>query len=145
MLQEVMQFFSRHTLLSFIWIALLVAVIVLTFKGLFSKTKNISRTEAISLINKENAVCVDIRSRDEFRKGHIIDSINLTPSEIKSNNIAELEKYKSQLVIVVSPSGIEGAKPAESLIKLGFEKVFILKDGLSGWSGENLPLAKGKK
>ncbi|NAU77681.1 rhodanese-like domain-containing protein, partial [Klebsiella pneumoniae] len=40
MLQEVMQFFSRHTLLSFIWIALLVAVIVLTFKGLFSKTKN---------------------------------------------------------------------------------------------------------
>ncbi|MGP7975322.1 rhodanese-like domain-containing protein, partial [Proteus mirabilis] len=109
MLQEVMQFFNRHTLLSFIWIALLVAVIVLTFKGLFSKTKNISRTEAISLINKENAVCVDIRSRDEFRKGHIIDSINLTPSEIKSNNIAELEKYKSQPVIVVSPSGIEGA------------------------------------
>ncbi|WP_193016652.1 rhodanese-like domain-containing protein [Proteus sp. FME41] len=145
MLQEVMQFFNRHTLLSFVWVALLVAVIVLTFKGLFSKTKNISRTEAISLINKENAVCVDIRSRDEFRKGHIIDSINLTPSEIKSNNIAELEKYKSQPVIVVSPSGIESAKPAESLIKLGFEKVFILKDGLSGWSGENLPLAKGKK
>ncbi|MBH8273899.1 rhodanese-like domain-containing protein, partial [Acinetobacter baumannii] len=26
----------------------------------------------------------------------------------------------------------------------GFEKVTMLKDGISGWSGENLPLVRGK-
>ncbi len=33
---------------------------------------------------------------------------------------------------------------AELLNKAGFERVFTLKEGISGWSGENLPLARGK-
>ncbi|MDI4740096.1 hypothetical protein MJN54_29650, partial [Salmonella enterica subsp. enterica serovar Kentucky] len=30
------------------------------------------------------------------------------------------------------------------LTKAGFEKVFVLKEGVAGWSGENLPLVRGK-
>ena len=145
MIQEIMQFVSRNMLLSLVWIALLVAVVVMTFKGLFSKTKVIARSQAITLINKEEAVVVDLRSRDDFRKGHIIDSINLTPSEIKENNLGELEKHKQKPVIIVSASGMESGKPAEQLVQQGFEKVFVLKEGISGWAGENLPLARGKK
>lgn len=105
----------------------------------------ITRAQAIALINKEEAVVVDLRTRDDFRKGHIIDSINLTPSEIKDNNLGELDKHKQKPVIVVSASGMESGKPAEHLVQHGFEKVFILKEGIAGWSGENLPLARGKK
>ncbi|WP_043892621.1 rhodanese-like domain-containing protein [Providencia sneebia] len=145
MMQEIMQFVSRNMLLSLVWIVLLVAVVVMTFKGMFSKSKVITRAQAITLINKEEAVIVDLRSRDDFRKGHIIDSVNLTPSEIKDNNLGELEKYKQKPVIVVSANGMEAGKPAEHLAQHGFEKVFILKEGIAGWSGENLPLARGKK
>ncbi|HDN2512281.1 MULTISPECIES: rhodanese-like domain-containing protein [Providencia] len=145
MIQEIMQFVSRNMLLSLVWIALLVAVVVMTFKGLFSKTKVIARSQAITLINKEEAVIVDLRSRDDFRKGHIIDSINLTPSEIKDNNLGELDKHKQKPVIIVSASGMESNKPAEQLVQHGFEKVFVLKEGIAGWAGENLPLARGKK
>ncbi|MBU5542152.1 rhodanese-like domain-containing protein, partial [Pluralibacter sp. S10_ASV_43] len=28
--------------------------------------------------------------------------------------------------------------------KAGFENVTVLKEGISGWSGENLPLVRGK-
>ena len=70
MLQEIMPFVSRHPILSPAWIALLVAVIVMTFKSRFSKVKEIARGEAIRLINKEEAVVVDTRSRDDFRRGH---------------------------------------------------------------------------
>ncbi len=94
MLQEIMQFISRNTILSLVWIALLVAVIVMTAKSAFSKCKEITRAQAIHLINKEDAVVVDLRSRDDFRKGHIIGSVNLIPSEIKDNNLGELEKHK---------------------------------------------------
>ncbi|KAA1194787.1 rhodanese-like domain-containing protein [Photorhabdus heterorhabditis] len=145
MLQEIMQFINQNMILSLAWIALLVAVIVTTARGFFSKTKEITRVQAINLINKEEAIVVDLRSREDFRKGHIIGSINLTPSEIKDSNLAELEKHKGQPVIVVSANGTESRTPAENLIRAGFEHVCSLKEGLAGWTGENLPLARGKK
>lgn len=67
-MQEIMQFVGRHPILSIAWIALLVAVLFTTFKGLTSKVKVITRGEATRLINKEDAVVVDLRQRDDFRK-----------------------------------------------------------------------------
>lgn len=107
-MQEIMQFVGRHPILSIAWIALLVAVLVTTFKSLTSKVKVITRGEATRLINKEDAVVVDLRQRDDFRKGHIAGSINLLPSEIKANNVGELEKHKDKPVIVV-----DGCKRAD--------------------------------
>ncbi|KEY56500.1 rhodanese-like domain-containing protein [Serratia sp. DD3] len=144
MLQEIMLFVSRNTILSLAWVALLIAVIVMTFKSRFSKVKEIGRGQATLMINKEDAVIVDIRSRDDFRKGHIANAINLTASEIKSGSFGELEKHKAQPVIVVCANGTTSRASAENLSKAGFENVYTLKDGITGWSGENLPLARGK-
>lgn len=119
-MQEIMQFVGRHPILSIAWIALLVAVLVTTFKSLTSKVKVISRGEATRLINKEDAVVVDLRQRDDFRKGHIAGSINLLPSEIKANNVGELEKHKDKPVIVVDGSGLQCQEPANALTKAGF-------------------------
>ncbi|MFX0126657.1 rhodanese-like domain-containing protein [Klebsiella pneumoniae] len=143
-MQEIMQFIGRHPVLSIAWIALLGAVVFTTFKGLMSKDKVITRGEATRLINKEDAVVVDLRQRDDFRKGHIAGAINLLPSDIKANNVGELEKHKSQPIIVVDGSGMQAQEPASALNKAGFEKVFVLKEGIAGWSGENLPLVRGK-
>lgn len=144
MLQEIMPFVSKHPILSLAWIALLVAVIVMTFKSRFSKVKDITRGEATRLINKENAVVVDTRSREDFRKGHIANAINLTASEIKSGSLGELEKHKSQPIIVTCANGTASRAPAESLSAAGFANVSTLKDGVAGWSGDNLPLVRGK-
>lgn len=106
-MQEIMQFVGRHPILSIAWIALLVAVLFTTFKGLMSKVKVITRGEATRLINKEDAVVVDLRQRDDFRKGHIAGATNLLPSEIKANNVGELEKHKDKPLIVVDGSGMQ--------------------------------------
>lgn len=143
-MQEIMQFVSRHPVLSIAWIALLAAVLFTTFKSLTSKVKVITRGEATRLINKEDAVVVDLRQRDDFRKGHIAGSTNLLPSEIKANNFGELEKHKNKPVIVVDGSGMQCQDSATALIKAGLEQVSVLKDGVAGWSGENLPLVRGK-
>lgn len=143
-MQEIMQFVSRHPVLSIAWIALLVAVLFTTFKGLASKVKVITRGEATRLINKEDAVVVDLRQRDDFRKGHIAGSINLLPAEVKANNVGELEKHKTKPVIVTDGSGMQAQESANALIKAGFEQVYVLKEGIAGWSGENLPLVRGK-
>ena len=123
---------------------LLAAVLFTTFKGLTSKIKVITRGEATRLINKEDAVVVDLRQRDDFRKGHIAGAINLLPAEIKANNVGELEKHKAQPIIVVDGTGMQAQESASLLHKAGFENVSVLKEGISGWSGENLPLVRGK-
>ncbi|RPH31093.1 rhodanese-like domain-containing protein [Buttiauxella warmboldiae] len=143
-MQEIMQFVGRHPILSLAWVALLAAVLFMTFKSLTSKVKVITRGEATRLINKEDAVVVDVRSRDDYRKGHIANSLNVLPADIKSGNFGELEKHKAQPVIVVCGNGISSQESAALLTKAGFEKVTLLKEGIAGWSGENLPLVRGK-
>ena len=143
-MQEIMQFVSRHPILSIAWVALLGAVLFTTFKSLTSKVKVISRGEATRLINKEDAVVVDIRQRDDFRKGHIASALNVLPNEIKANNTGELDKHKAQPIIVVDGNGMSAQESANALLKAGFERVYVLKDGVAGWSGENLPLVRGK-
>ncbi|MCL2893534.1 rhodanese-like domain-containing protein [Brenneria tiliae] len=143
-MQEIMPFISKHPILSVAWVALLVAVIVLTVKSKFSKVKDVARGEAIQLINKEDAVIVDIRNRDDYRRGHIANAFNLLPTDIKNGSVGELEKHKAQPVIVVCANGLSSREAASNLLKAGFERVLVLKDGLAGWSGENLPLVRGK-
>ena len=143
-MQEIMQFAGNHTILSLAWVVLLVLVVVTTVKGMFSKVKSVSRGEATLLINREDAIVVDIRSRDDYRKGHISGALNISAADIKKDNIAELGKHKSQPVIVVCATGTTAPESAAQLHAAGFERVCVLKEGISGWDGDNLPLIRGK-
>ncbi len=143
-MQDYMEFAHNHLVLCLAWVVLLVLVIVTTFKGLFSKVKTVSRGEATHLINKQDAVVVDVRSRDDYRKGHISGAVNLAAADIKKGNLGEIEKFKTQPVIVVCASGQSAGEAASQLSAAGFVNVSVLKDGISGWSGENLPLVRGK-
>ncbi|KYP95941.1 hypothetical protein BG74_08020 [Sodalis-like endosymbiont of Proechinophthirus fluctus] len=143
-MQEIMQFVGNYPILSLVWVVLLGAVIFTTFQSRFSKVGDIARGEAVRLINKEDAVIVDLRKRDDYRKGHIANSLNLAASDIKSGNLGELEKAKGKPVIVVFASGTTSRDPAQNLIKAGFDQVYVLKEGISGWSRENLPLVRSK-
>lgn len=143
-MQDIMQFAGNHTILALAWVVLLVLVIVTTVKGMFSKVKVISRGEATRLINKEEAVVVDVRGRDDYRKGHISNAINVLAADIKKGSFGELEKHKAQPLIVVCATGTSASDSAAQLNAAGYEQVYVLKDGVSGWSGDNLPLVRGK-
>ncbi|MGP4123022.1 MAG: rhodanese-like domain-containing protein [Sodalis sp. (in: enterobacteria)] len=143
-MQEMMKFVGNHSMLSLAWFILLGAVIFTSFQSRFSKVRDIPRDEAIRLINNEDAVIVDLCSRDDYRKGHILNSLNLAAADIKSGNLGNLDKAKGKPVIVVCASGTTSRAPAKNLIKIGFERVYVLKDGISGWNGANLPLIRGK-
>ena len=51
-------------------------------------------------------------------------------------------KHKAQPIIVVDGTGMQAQESASALHKAGFENVTVLKEGISGWSGENLPLVR---
>ncbi|OCG17657.1 rhodanese-like domain-containing protein [Gilliamella sp. App6-5] len=139
---EMLPFIKNHLLLSVGWVVLFVAIIVLTIKSKLSKVKIINNAQAIHMINKQGAVIVDIRSADSFKKGHITDSHNILPIDIKNASAKTIEKFKENIVILIDENGLSSASIGEILVKQGFLNVFTLKDGIAGWNGENLPLVR---
>ena len=71
-------------------------------------------------------------------------AMNVLPADIKANNVGELDKHKAKPVIVVDGNGLTAQESATALTNAGFEQVYVLKEGVAGWSGENLPLVRGK-
>ena len=136
------EFAQKHTLLAVSWFAIFVMVIYTFYKGATSKFKVITHNEVIRLINADEAIVVDLRSLEEFQRGHIIDSINLLPSEIKNQNIGKIEQHKETPVILVCANGAISGASAEILAKQGFNHVYTLKEGLAGWRAANLPLVR---
>lgn len=143
--QQVQQFAANHTIMVVAWVALVIAVLLNLYKGATSKIKVVENAQATLLINNQDAVILDVRSDDEFRKGHIIESLHILPSEIKTNKTHAIEKYKTYPVIVVDANGLTAQGLANSLVKQGFSQVYALKDGIAGWRVASLPLVKKHK
>ena len=144
-MQEYMEFFRANPVLSIAWVGLFIAVLVMTVKSATSKVKIINTQELTMLINKEGAKVVDVRSQEEFRKGHIVDALNVPLAEIKNNTATTLEKYKTSPIIMVCATGMTSSQAADLLVNQGFENVNNLKGGMADWQAANLPVVKGKK
>ncbi|WP_373777268.1 rhodanese-like domain-containing protein [Glaesserella sp.] len=143
--QQLQQFVANHTIMVFAWVALLIAVLLNLYKSATSKFKVIDNAQATRLINNQDAVIIDVRSDEDFRRGHIIESLHLIPSDIKANKTQSIEKYKDRAIIVVDANGFTAQGLAGSLAKQGFNHVYALKEGIVGWRTANLPLVKKHK
>lgn len=144
-MSQFIEFLGNHPLLSGIWVVLFLLIVGSWLKSMFSSIKAISPTQLTLLVNRENAVVIDIRSEDEFRKGHITDAKNIKQADIDSQKLAGLEKQKDAPIIVVCQAGISANKAAASLAKQGFSKVSILQGGMGAWTGASLPVVKTKR
>lgn len=102
----------------------------------------VSVSDAVLLINRSNAVVVDIRDQAEFAAGHITDARHIPLADIEKR-AAELTKFKTKPVLVVCQSGVRSAKAVAQLSKLGFEQVKQINGGLQAWQEAKLPVVKG--
>lgn len=143
--EQLQQFTANHTIMVIAWVAILLAVIVSFYKSATSKIKVVDNAQATALMNNEDAVVIDVRSDDEFKAGHIIESQKSYPSDIKTGKIQGIEKFKDRPVIVVDNNGLNAQNLANTLVKHGFSKVYALKDGILGWRAASLPLVKKHK
>ncbi|MBD1558454.1 rhodanese-like domain-containing protein [Vibrio sp. S9_S30] len=144
-MQEYLDFISNNPILAMVWAGIVVALIANIVKSKTAGYQEVSANEVTNMLNREDGVVVDIRSKDEFKKGHITGAVHILPSDIKNGSTASLEKHKSNPIIVVCKTGHTAQASANELKKAGFEKVFVLKSGLIAWNEANLPLIRGKK
>jgi len=93
------------------------------------------------MINHDDAVIIDVRENNEYSDGHIINSIHIPLTSLKTR-LNSIEKYKSQKVIVACRSGHRSSQACATLKKEGFEQVFNLSGGVMAWESASLPLIK---
>ncbi|MFT5132020.1 MAG: rhodanese-related sulfurtransferase [Gammaproteobacteria bacterium] len=140
-MERLPEFISNHLFLVSLFISLLMLFIWNFYGGVLTGVKAIIPAELTRLINREDAIVVDVRSTADFGSNHILNALNIPDAELQSRK-SELEKYLKQPLIFYCGSGTISAKVARTLSGQGFEKVYSLKGGLPSWQNANLPLTR---
>lgn len=104
-----------------------------------SQGENLTPAQATLLMNREDALVLDVRETGEWSSGHIIGARHIALAQL-DKRMSELEKFKARPIIVCCASGNRSSSACGQLKKGGFEKVFGLAGGISSWIEANLPL-----
>ena len=142
-LEELLAFAGRNPYLSLALAGLTIAIVYTEVARLFRGYKALRPAELTALVNRENALVVDLSSSSEFEKGHIAGSRNIAPSQFDPEN-KQLVAAKALPVVAVCRSGQASAAAAARLKKAGFEQVYWLDGGIAAWQQADLPLVKGR-
>ncbi|MBS0551965.1 MAG: rhodanese-like domain-containing protein [Proteobacteria bacterium] len=104
----------------------------------------LSPVEATLLINREDAIVIDVREQGEYAQGHIPNARHVPLGEI-SRRAGELDKFKGRPVILCCASGTRSASALSQLKKAGFEKLYNLRGGLAEWEKAGQPISRKRK
>ena len=107
----------------------------------FSAVKEIGTLGATQLINRENAVLLDIREPKEYEGGKLPNAIHIPLSQLASRG-QELGKLTSRPVVVYCDRGARARMAGSALEKLGFTAIYQLSGGVRAWKEAGLPLDK---
>lgn len=137
-MDQVFEFIGNHLALVGAFVVLLVALLVTENKR---GGQSVSTQQATQLVNREQAVIVDLRAQSEFNAGHIVDALNI-PYTSLSSHLGDLEKYKEKPVILVCKMGQHSSAAGKVLMKAGFTQVKRMSGGMAEWGNANLPVVK---
>ena len=138
-----MAFAGRNQMLALAFAGLTGAIIVTEIARLTRSFKVVRPAEVTALVNRDNALVVDLRPISDFEKGHIPGSKNVQMSQFDPE-ARHLAAAKSLPVVLVCKAGQVAGGAAKRLRKAGFERVFVLDGGIGAWQQDGLPLAKGR-
>lgn len=141
-MNELINFFVAHWALSAALLTLLGFYIV--FEVLHSNNNDsISPQQAVDYMNHQHAVVIDIRTKDVFGQGHIIDAINIEQSQF-TDNVKKVQKYAKKTIIIVCAVGKDSPKIIAKLKKENFVKVLYITGGMHEWTTVGYPVVREK-
>lgn len=137
-MERLFEFAANHYILVSLFVAFLLAILVLESRRGGQK---VSAQAAVSLLNRDEAIVLDIRDRKEYGEGRITGSIHIPLNSLKER-AGELKKYQDKQIIVADKMGQHSAMAVKQLNALGYTNVVRLNGGIADWKGSNLPLVK---
>ncbi|CAG0920872.1 unnamed protein product [Notodromas monacha] len=112
----------------------------------FEGTVNFEEMKQMVDANKDGTVLLDVRSRDEFRDGHIPNSFNVPVDrfndafELPEDQFRQLYGFpkpkKNSKIVTSCLKGIRAANAAEILTRSGYTNVNIYKGSFDDWKNK---------
>ena len=134
-------FFTNNIVL-FAALGIIIALILrMEIKRALTGTQTVTPAQAVQLINKEDALILDIREDNELAQGSIRGSKHFALSILKQR-VDELKQYTDKPVIAYCKMGNRSSEACNILRQNDFTNVLSLKGGLEAWKNENLPVVK---
>ncbi|KZY34291.1 sulfurtransferase [Oleiphilus sp. HI0081] len=137
-MDRLFEFIGNHIELSGLFVALLAA---LWFTERSRSGRAVSPQEATLLLNKDQAVIVDLRDKKDFSEGKITGALHIPFANLKERS-TELEKYKDKQIILVDKMGQHSGMAGKTLQAEGFENVCRMSGGIAEWKNSNMPLVR---
>ncbi len=107
----------------------------------FRTTHEIGAFEAVQLINRREALVLDVRETGDYSAGHIANARHVPEAQL-ADRMKELEKFKSRPIVVSCRTGSRAPVVSGLLRKQGFAEAFALRGGIAAWQQASLPLEK---
>lgn len=139
--QQLIEFLGNHWHL---FVALAVILALLVHNLVMGGKGTVDPVGATDLINRREAVVVDVRPTADFAQGHIINAINIPMNGLK-NQVGSLHKHKDKPIVVNCRSGSQSAAACQQLRKEGFAEVYNLRGGILAWQSSDLPLTRKRR
>ncbi|MGB0466813.1 MAG: rhodanese-like domain-containing protein [Pontibacterium sp.] len=137
-MEQVIEFIGNHALLVAAWV---LTLLMLLWNENRKGGKSVTAAIATQMINKEDALILDIRPKKEWVAGHITGARNLPLAEL-DRRIDELTKFKSKPVIIVCNLGQTASAAVKKLNAADFNNVVRLSGGMTEWKAQSLPVVK---
>jgi rhodanese-related sulfurtransferase len=135
------KFFTEYQNIALIVIALVSGALLLWPAIARRGRGGISAAEATTLINRRNAIVVDLRPAAEFAKGHLPSARNVEFSELQAK-IGQIAKNKSNPVVLVCQTGQQSQRASRSVSEAGYAEVHVLEGGVDAWQKAGMPVVK---
>jgi rhodanese-related sulfurtransferase len=103
--------------------------------------RGVSAQKLVDMVNRENAIVVDVRDKKDFDEGHIVDAINIPFASLETR-IDELRKFRDQPIVVTCKMGQHAGAAGTMLRKNGFANVSRLTGGIMEWRNQSLPVVR---
>ena len=136
---ELIQFLQNELLLSGTLLALIILLIVNIYGDKFKKYAVVDTNAAVSLMDDDELIILDVREEKERSSGFINNDINIPMSQVK-NKMGSLDKSKN--ILVYCKSGTRSDQISGFLSKNEFQNVSSLKGGFNAWQKAELPIQK---
>jgi rhodanese-related sulfurtransferase len=103
--------------------------------------REVTPAEAAALIRAVDPLILDVRTPAENERGRIPGSVLLPLQQLQAR-WQEIAQHAQRPVLIYCATGNRSTVAAKILIDRGFQRVYNLRPGITGWERENLPVVR---
>lgn len=134
---------------NWMFVAAFVVVVVLLITNEINsargKAYRLSVSDALREYNDDNVVFVDIRSRKDYRRGHLPEAIHVPAGKIEEQ-LSNLDRYGTKKIVIYCDTDPRANDACIKLRKIHPDaSLRVLVGGIAAWQEANLPITKEKK